>query len=74
MSTLFSVIPVLHIEYDAIWSFQNVIPKACTNITIRLNSSKNTLEEAFLEQCEVLIDNYTVQFTYMVLAFQVRKF
>ena len=71
---LFSEIPVLHIEYDAIWSFQNVLPKACANITIRLNSSKNTLEEAFLEQCKLLINNYTVQFHYMVLAFKVRKF
>ena len=69
----FSGIPLLYIQYAAIWRFLNVIPKTCANITIRLNNSKSTTEEAFSNACKYVHQNSTVHFTYETLAFTVRN-
>ena len=69
----FSGIPVLYIDYAAIWNFHNVIPNECANITKRLTNSKSKLEEEFLTTCYDLIRNFTVQFSFKSLTFTVRK-
>ncbi|XP_078336581.1 uncharacterized protein LOC111100916 isoform X2 [Crassostrea virginica] len=63
-------VPVLYIEYAAIWKFQ-IIPYTCANMIIRLNNSENTLEEEFSKECKKLIKNFTVHFTFETLAFSV---
>ena len=66
-------IPLLHIEYAAIWSVHNVLPSTCSNMIERLKNSKNTLEEEFSKACKTLNMNFTVHFTFETLAFSVRK-
>lgn len=68
-----SGIPLLYIEYAAIWRFHNVIPNDCANITIRLNNSKSITEEAFSKACKYLVPNFTVHVTFETVVFEVRN-
>nr|XP_022287459.1 uncharacterized protein LOC111100125 [Crassostrea virginica] len=68
---IYSCIPLLFIEYAAIWRFHNVIPNDCANITIRLNNSKSTTEEAFSKACKYLVPNFTVHVTFETVVFEV---
>lgn len=60
-------IPLVSVTYLAIWTFIDVLPSTCKDISSRLDSLKDKLAN----YCRFLNINATVQFTYSFVAFQV---
>lgn len=56
-------IPVIYVTYSVIWKINNVVPSNCANVSKRLLSTAEMLEERLSSVCSRLI-NSTVNFTY----------
>lgn len=67
MLTTCKRIPLVSVTYLAIWTFIDVLPSTCKDISSRLDSLKDKLAN----YCRFLNINATVQFTYSFVAFQV---
>lgn len=57
-------IPVIYVTYSVIWKINNVVPSNCANVSKRLLSTAEMLEERLSSVCSLLPINSTVNFTY----------
>lgn len=57
-------IPVIYVTYSVIWKINNVVPSNCANVSKRLLSTAEMLEERLSSVCSLLTINSTVNFTY----------
>lgn len=57
-------IPVSYVTYSVIWKINNVVPSNCANVSKRLLSTAEMLEERLSSVCSILTINSTVNFTY----------
>lgn len=65
-------LPVVSITYSEQWSFVEILPSNCINITTRLDDLEEEIVEIVLNQCQELGGfNATVQFNYSFMAFTV---
>lgn len=68
---LFTGVPVVSVTYSAVWSFLEIPPFNCNNISLRLDNLKEELEREFANRCHKINTNATVQFEYSFLSFKV---
>lgn len=68
---LFTGVPVVSVTYSAVWSFSEIPPLNCNNISIRLDNLKEELEKKFANQCQEMNISATVQFEYSFISFTV---
>ncbi|XP_052710810.1 uncharacterized protein LOC128185191 [Crassostrea angulata] len=57
-------IPAIYVTYSVIWKINNVVPSNCSNVSKRLLSTAEMLEERLSSVCSQLTINSTVNFTY----------
>lgn len=57
-------IPVIYVTYSVIWKINNVVPSNCPNVSKRLLSTAEMLEERLTSVCSELTFNTAVNFTY----------
>lgn len=57
-------IPIIYVTYSVIWKINNVVPSNCPNVSKRLLSTAEMLEERLSSVCSLLAINSTVNFTY----------
>lgn len=62
-----SGIPLVSVMYSAIWTFTDVLPRKCKDISSRLDN----LKDIFTNYCHLLDIDSIVQLTYSFLVFQV---
>lgn len=61
---LFTGVPVVSVTYSAVWSFLEIRPLDCNNISIRLDNLNKELEKEFANRCHEINIIATVQFEY----------
>lgn len=61
---LFTGVPVVSVTYSAVWSFSEIRPLDCNNISLRLDNLKKELEKEFANRCHEINIIATVQFEY----------
>lgn len=59
-------IPVIYVTYSVIWKINNVVPSNCPNVSKRLLSTAEMLEERLTSVCSELTINTAVNFTYFL--------
>nr|XP_034332900.1 uncharacterized protein LOC117691283 [Crassostrea gigas] len=60
-------IPVISVDYDALWTFEDVQPSSCYNIAMQLNNSVDVIEKEFCNICQEFPLNATAMFTYSMV-------
>lgn len=67
-----SALPVVSITYSARWSFAEILPSECNNISTRLDELEKEIVDIFATRCQELGGiSATVQFNYSFLIFTV---
>lgn len=65
-------LPVVSVTYSAQWSFAEILPSKCNNISTRLDDLEEEMVGIFANKCQEQYGIYaTVHFTYSFLAFTV---
>lgn len=65
-------LPVVSVTYSAQWSFDEILPSKCNNISTRLDVLEEEIVGIFANKCQEQYGIYaTVHFTYSFLAFTV---
>lgn len=59
-------IPVIYVTYSVIWKINNVVPSNCANVSKRLMSTTEMLDERLTFVCSEMTINSTVNFTYSI--------
>lgn len=57
-------IPVIYVTYSVMWKINNAVPSNCSNVSKRLLSTAEMLEERLTFVCSEMKINSTVNFTY----------
>ena len=66
MITLFLGIPIVSLEYSAIWEFQKVPPSECDCIYTMLNNSEEMIEDV-LRLCNSMPVHVNMTFTFITI-------
>lgn len=64
-------VPVVSVDYDVLWTFEDVQPSSWYNIAMKLNNSVDDIEKEFSNICLALAVNATAMFTYSMVASEV---
>lgn len=67
-------IPVIDVDYVALWTFGNVAPASCDSIAMKLNDSVDVIQEEFSNTCQEMAVNATTMFSYSMVASEVYMF